>query len=47
MYDPMDSFVKDMKGNIGFIDRIFSKTTLFFGTVGVIGIFTVIVLFLK
>ena len=47
MYDPMDEFMKDVKGNIGFLDRLFSRTNLLIGTVGALGIFTVIVLFLK
>lgn len=47
MYDPIDSFVKDIKGNVGFIDKIFNKTNLLIGTVGIIGVLTIVVLFVK
>jgi|WetSurMetagenome_2_1015567.scaffolds.fasta_scaffold24845_3 hypothetical protein len=47
MYDPIDSFVKDIQGNAGFIDKIFTKTNLLIGTVGIIGVLAVLVLVIK
>jgi hypothetical protein len=39
--------VRDVQGNAGFIDKIFTKTNLLIGTVGIIGVLAVIVLFIK
>jgi hypothetical protein len=45
MYDPIDSVVRDVKGNIGFLDRLFSKATLLIGTVGIVVVLTFIIFF--
>ena len=47
MYDPIKSVVRDVKGNMGFLDRFFSRTLLLIGTVGIVGVLTIIVFFLK
>jgi len=45
MYDPIDSVVKDVKGNLGFIESLFSKATLLIGTVGIVVVLVFIVFF--
>jgi hypothetical protein len=43
MYDPIDSVVRDVKGNLGFIDKVFSRATLLIGTVGIVVVLAFIV----
>jgi hypothetical protein len=45
MYDPIDSVVKDVKGNLGFIESLFSRATLLVGTVGIVVVLVFIVFF--
>jgi hypothetical protein len=45
MYDPIDAVVKDLKGNIRFLDRLFSMNTLLIGTLGILVILTLILVF--
>jgi hypothetical protein len=45
MYEPIDSVVKDVKGNLGFIESLFSKATLLIGTVGIVVVLVFIVFF--
>jgi hypothetical protein len=45
MYDPIDAVVKDLKGNIGFLDRIFSMNTLLIGALGILAVLTLILVF--
>ena len=45
MYDPIDSVVRDVKGNLGFIDKLFSRATLLIGTVGIVVVLVFIVFF--
>lgn len=45
MYDPIDSVVKDVKGNLGFIESLFSRATLLIGTVGIVVVLVFIVFF--
>jgi hypothetical protein len=49
-YDPIDSFVKDVMGNIRFLDNLLSKTKVLYGIVGLVGtvgLLVAIALFLK
>ena len=45
MYDPIDSVVRDVKGNLGFIEKLFSRATLLIGTVGIVVVLVFIVFF--
>jgi hypothetical protein len=45
MYDPIDVVVKELKGNIGFLDRLFSMNTLLIGTLGILAVLTLILVF--
>ena len=45
MYDPIDAVVKDLKGNIGFLDRILSMNTLLIGMLGILAVLTLILVF--
>ena len=45
MYDPIDSVVRDVKGNLGFIESLFSRATLLIGTVGIVVVLVFIVFF--
>ena len=45
MYDPIDSVVRDVKGNLGFIEKLFSRATLLIGTVGIVVVLVFIVFY--
>ena len=45
MYDPIASVVRDVKGNLGFIESLFSRATLLIGTVGIVVVLVFIVFF--
>jgi hypothetical protein len=47
MYDPIHAVVEEMQGNIGFLEKILSKPILLLSTVGIVGILTIVVFFLK
>ncbi len=47
MFEPIDSNVKEIIGNVRFLDNLFSRTSLILGTVGVIGVVLVIVFVLR
>jgi hypothetical protein len=36
-FGPLDSFVKELKGNIRFLDKMFINNGLFSGIIGIIG----------
>ena len=45
MYDPIDAVVKELKGNIGFLDRLFSMNTLLIGTLGILAVLTLMFIY--
>ena len=47
MDDPVDSLVKEIQANIGFLEDLVKKNNLILGTVGVVGVLMVIVLLLR
>jgi hypothetical protein len=47
MYEPIDAVVKDLMGNIGFLDRLFSRNTLLVGTLGILAVLTFIIIFFR
>ena len=47
MYDPIDAVVKDLKGNIGFLDRLISMNTLLIGTLGILAVLMLIFVFYR
>jgi hypothetical protein len=47
MFDPIDSQVQSLMGNVRFLDVLISRARLILGTAGVIGLLVLVVLILK
>ena len=47
MEDPIDSLVKEIEGNLGFLEDLVKKNNLILGTVGIVAVLMVIVLLVR
>jgi len=47
MDDQIITFTKEIQGNIGFLENLVTKTNLIIGTIGIVGVLTIIVILLK
>jgi len=47
MDDQIVTLAKEIQGNIGFLENVVTKTNLIIGTIGIVGVLTIIVLLFK
>ena len=47
MEDPIDSLVKEIEGNLGFLEDLVKKNNLILGTVGILVVLMAIVLLVR
>ncbi len=47
MEDPIDSLVKEIEGNLGFLEDLVKKNNLIIGTVGILVVLMAVVLLVR